>query len=223
VLAINKRVWTQPHFSVLSSLPPSQWYVCSLSASRLTAHFCHIVYSFLAVTPYLKSRLAVSCTTLLSSFGILIFLRSHSRRDEKISTPGPQLDGLPAPQRSKWHSRRRDGTRLIGSDLRLLKHLHRASAKNPPNNIFPCLPKAPPRHRRSTPNRRSQKNAPELGARVQTMNSGLQHCPPHRNTRRAQKSLRTDSSRKISKSASQTTRSVSSKNLRSRSSVSSIS
>jgi hypothetical protein len=168
---------------------------------------------------YLRSRLAVSCTTLLSLFGILIFLRSNSRRDEKILTPRPQLDGLPAPQWSKWHFRRRDGTRLIGSDLRLLKHLHRASAKNPPNNIFSCLPKAPPRHRQSTPNGRSQNNAPESGARVQTMDSGLQHCPPHRNTRRAQKSLRTDSSRKISNSASQTTRSVSLNHLRSRSSI----
>ena len=31
----------------------------------------------------------MSCTSLLSSFGILIFIRSHSGRDEKISTPGP--------------------------------------------------------------------------------------------------------------------------------------
>jgi hypothetical protein len=137
VLAINKRAWTQPHFSVLFSLPPSQWYVCSLSASRLTAHFCHIVYSFLAVRPYLKSRLAVSCTSLLSSFGILIFLRSHSRRDEKISTPGPQLDSLTGPQRSKWHSRRRDGTYLIGFDLRLLTHPHRALLQTIPFLAYP--------------------------------------------------------------------------------------
>ncbi|KIM73119.1 hypothetical protein PILCRDRAFT_15506 [Piloderma croceum F 1598] len=65
-----------------------------------------------------------------------------------------------------------------------------------------------------------KKNAPELGVRVQIKNSELQHRPPHRNKRRAQGALRTDSSRKISKSALQTTRSASSKNLRSKNSVS---
>src|ERR1700729_1013744 len=49
--------------------------------------------------------------------------------------------------------------------------------KNPPNNIFPCLPKAPPRHRRSTPNRRFQNDAPELGTRVQTMASTSSTSP----------------------------------------------
>jgi hypothetical protein len=44
------RLDTAALLRVLSSLPPSQWYVCSLSASRFTAHFCHIVHSFLAVT-----------------------------------------------------------------------------------------------------------------------------------------------------------------------------
>jgi hypothetical protein len=62
--------------------------------------------------------------------------------------------------------------------------------QNSSNDLFPLLPQKSPQHRRSTSNRRPQNNSPELGARVQTMDCGLQYCPPHRYKRRARRNHR---------------------------------
>jgi len=84
-------------------------------------------------------------------------------------------------KRSKWHSRWQDGTRLKLNLL--LITLFCAKTFNRPwkvssNNLFLSYLKIT-LVSLVISNCRPQNNSPELGMQVQSMDCGLQHCPPH--------------------------------------------